>query len=65
MVVIASDSPTEHVDRVAASFEAASSCKRERMKPFENLLHDFIPKLKLIFAFVEELRMILLGWCWL
>jgi hypothetical protein len=30
MVLIASDLPTEHVDRVAASFEAVSSCKREK-----------------------------------
>jgi hypothetical protein len=65
IVLTASDSPTEHVYRVAASFEAVSSCKREKMKPFENLPCDFIPKLKLIFAFVEELRMILLGIYWL
>jgi hypothetical protein len=65
IVLSASDSPTEHTYRVATSFEAVSSSKREKMKPFENLPRDFIPKLKLIFAFVEELRMILLGFCWL
>jgi hypothetical protein len=30
IVLIASDSPTEHVDRAAASFEAVSSCKPEK-----------------------------------
>jgi hypothetical protein len=37
----------------------------KKMKPFEILLHDFIPKLKRIFALLEELSMILLGRCWL
>jgi hypothetical protein len=65
IVLTASDSPTEDVYRVAASFEAVSLSKREKLKPFENLPRDFIPKLKLIFAFMEELRMILPGSYWL
>jgi hypothetical protein len=42
--LIASGSPTEHVDRVAASFEAGSSCKREKNEAVRKFATRFYSK---------------------
>jgi Zinc knuckle len=43
-VLIASDSPTEHVDRGAASFEAVSTSKREKNEAARNFATRFYSK---------------------
>jgi hypothetical protein len=65
IVLVAIDSPTEHVDRVAASFETLSSCKREKNEAVRKFATRFYSKAQTYLRILEELRMILLGWRWL